>query len=108
MLVRKLLDDGSMLGVCAGKALVRVDWDSKHKWSFEGPVNHDVDVLQDGRVIVPVALGRANFFGRTLGFTGLGTLSREDKLLEIWYPKRPPQRDLPAPPIRSTRDSQIQ
>ena len=36
---------------------------------------------------MPVALGRANFFGRTLGFTGLGTLSREGKLLEIWSPK---------------------
>ena len=83
----KLLDDGSMLGVCVGKALVRVDWDSKPQWSFEGPVNHDVDVLEDGKVIVPVVMGRANFFGQKLGFTGLGTLSSEGRLLEIWSPK---------------------
>ncbi len=83
----RLLDDGNMLGVCVGKALVMVDWESKPRWSFSAPVNHDVDVLEDGRVIVPIVLGRAEFFDRKLGFTGLGTLSDEGKLLEIWSPK---------------------
>lgn len=64
----RLLEDGSLLAIHEGLCLLKVDRDSNLEWVFGGFAHHDLEVLEDGRIL---------------------TLTRKEKLLPNLNGKEP-------------------
>jgi len=47
----RLLDDGGLLAIHSGRALVRLDRDSDLQWAVMDRVHHDLDVAPDGSIL---------------------------------------------------------
>jgi hypothetical protein len=47
-----LFEDGEILAIHEGLGLVRLDRDSEIVWSYDGPVHHDLEVMEDGSIYV--------------------------------------------------------
>lgn len=48
----RLLPDGSVLAIYEGLGVVKLDFDSRPVWSYEGGAHHDLDLAPDGRIWV--------------------------------------------------------
>ena len=64
----RLLPDGDLLAVFEGHALVRLDRDSRPRWSYPGHCHHDLDVGPDGVIHV---------------------LTREARVVPRFHPRKP-------------------
>lgn len=68
----RMLDDGSLLAIHGGLALIKLDRDSNLQWVYPGYAHHDLKLLDDGRIV---------------------TLTRELRIISQLNPKLPSVED---------------
>ncbi len=54
----RLLEGGSLLAIYEGLGIVELDRDSNVVWAVENGAHHDMDVLEDGRIVTLVRVAR--------------------------------------------------
>lgn len=78
-----LLEDGSLLAIYEGAGLVKVDRDSRPVWAFWGGCHHDLEVLEDGTILVlSRTLHELSRYGRPILEDFLSTLSADGEELQ--------------------------
>jgi len=80
----ELLDGGSIVMVCVGQALVKLDRESNIIWELRKPFHHDLAVLEDGSFLVPIVGRWRKYQGRRVGFDGLAHVSAAGEVLRRW------------------------
>lgn len=81
----ELLDEGQILVICEAQAIIKLDWLGNVLWESSGKVNHDVAVLPDGSLLVPVREQRRPYKAvEAVIFDSIAHLSADGKLLDVW------------------------
>lgn len=80
----ELLAGGSIVMVCVGQGLVKLDRQSAIVWELRKPVHHDVAVRDDGTFLVPIVGRWRRYQGRRVGFDGLAHVSAAGEMLSRW------------------------
>ncbi len=80
----ELLSGGSVVMVCVGQGLVKLDRDSNVLWEFRKPVHHDLEILEDGTFLAPIVGRWRKYQGRRVGFDGVAHVSAEGEILSRW------------------------
>jgi hypothetical protein len=80
----ELLDDGTLLVVCEGEALVHLGWNSDVLLYAKGPVHHDVAVVAGQSFLVPYSERVAEYRGRRVKFDGLAQISPKGRVERRW------------------------
>jgi len=80
----KLLDDGSIVTICTGKGVARIDRNSNVIWVRNMSAHHDVAILPDGGYLVPVAEPEVGYRSRIVKFDAVVRLSGDGEILEKW------------------------
>jgi hypothetical protein len=79
----RLLEEGEVLVLCVGQAVLRLTADSQVVWEQPGNFHHDLHVLADGRILVPYA-ERVAHEGRPVSFDGIMELSASGSPISKW------------------------
>lgn len=48
----RLFEDGGLLAIFEGHGMVKLDRDSRIEWTYDGKPHHDLEVTQDGEIVV--------------------------------------------------------
>lgn len=79
-----LLDDGQIIAICIGQRIVKLDAESNILWKKKFNVHHDIEVLPDGNILVPVK-SFYKYNSMTVMFDHIALLSSKGKFIkEEW------------------------
>jgi hypothetical protein len=80
----ELLDDGSIVALCDGTTLMKLDRDSQIVWKLPLAAHHDIAVLVDGTFLVPAVKAPVKYGGRCVSFDEIVHVSKDGKVLGKW------------------------
>ena len=80
----ELLDDGSLITVCANQAVVKVDWNSKPIWEHKLRVHHDLELLPDGTYLTLLRQSTKKHKSQWVVFDSIIQVSPEGEILKRW------------------------
>jgi len=80
----ELLEGGDILVICVSQAIFRLDWNSNVVWSNQLTVHHDVAVLSNGTLLVPVEDRPREYANHLVKFDSILQLSPGGQVLGGW------------------------
>jgi hypothetical protein len=78
------LDDGTILVLCVGKAFAKINKESMVIWLRRISVHHDIAILDDGSLLIPINLKPVKYHSRKVFFDGVMSLSPSGDMLGFW------------------------
>lgn len=78
-----LLDDGQIIAICIGQRIVKLDAESNIIWRTNLGVHHDIEILPDGSVLVPVK-NYYKYNSMNVMFDHIALLSDKGKFIKEW------------------------
>lgn len=79
----ELLEDGSLIAVCANQAVVKVDWNSQTVWEHKLRIHHDIEVLPDGSYLTLLRQS-SRYKQQKVVFDSIIHVSPQGDLLQRW------------------------
>lgn len=79
-----LFDNGDLLSVCEGQAVVKMDWNSNLIWREKLRVHHDIEILADGSILTLVRDMPVIYNSRKVIFDSIVHLSASGETLDAW------------------------
>lgn len=80
----ELLAGGEVAVVCVNQALLKLDRESNILWRLGQSVHHDIEVLEDGSLLVPRQGRLRRYKGRRVNFDVLMWVSDDGKVIDLW------------------------
>jgi len=79
----RLLKDGHILLLCPRQEVIKLDWDSNIIWRYAGKVHHEIEIIDQGNILIPIHFPTVKYKSRVVVFESIQAINASGKSLGI-------------------------